>query len=278
MTCPLARRAETAAGVRGRSEDQRTRFERTVSALGGLARRTQRDVSRAREVTGPETDLRDVEQGTRLHVEAEEWLRRGAGRPLERARDGRGRFYRQLVAVTAREPSDVRTRALDDELMERIVERLGPQRPFRQSKSSIGLAMGEQRRRPTQRIRGGGRHAGALHLKPRVERRGFAEAHPFEKLSTHEVIDRGLVPFAAQELTRVDHQYFGVDLDPAIAFADLGGRVHRLSHLTQRPAHRTERVVRLRPQEVRELTPRGSARLEEQIGKKRPGLVALEPA
>ena len=85
---------------------------------------------------------------------------------------------------------------------------------------------------------------------------------------------RGPFGQALKQIAQLTKSNVGLE----VAFADLGGRVHRLSQLTQRPAHRTERVVRLRPQEVRELTPRGSARLEEQIGKKRPGLVALEPA
>ena len=122
---------------------------------------------------------------------------------------------------------------LDDELVERIVERLAPQGSLRQSEGAIRLAMGEQRCRPAKRVCGRGRNPGALDLKPRVEGRSLSEAHPFEKLSAYEVIDRRLIPFAAEELARVDHEYLGVDLDPAVAFADLCGRVHRFSHLTQ---------------------------------------------
>src|SRR4029077_1312813 len=62
MTRPFARRAESASGICRRAEDQRTSFERPVSALGRLAGRAERDVTRARELAGLETHLRDVEQ------------------------------------------------------------------------------------------------------------------------------------------------------------------------------------------------------------------------
>ena len=287
MARPFAGRAQPAAGVRGRAEDQGPRFECTVSALAGLARRTQRDVSRARRVTRPEAHLRDVEQGARLDVEAQQRLGRGAGRSVERARDGGRRFYRELVAVATRQTGDVRARAiaiaargvdLDDQLVQHVVERLATERPFRQCERAVGLAVREQRRCPAKRVRGRGRRAGALDLEPGVERRRLSEAHPFEKLSTDQVVDGRLVPFAAHELAGVNNEHLGVDLDPAVALADLRGWVDRLPYLAERPAQGTERVVRLGPKQVRELAARRSARLEQQIGKERPRLVALEPA
>ena len=148
---PFAGRAQPAAGVRGRAEDQGPRFECTVSALAGLARRTQRDVSRAGRVTGREAHLRDVEEGARLDVEAQQRLGRGAGRSVERARDGGRRFYRELVAVATCQTGDVRARAfaiaargvdLDDQLVQHIVERFAAERSFRQCERAVGLAVG----------------------------------------------------------------------------------------------------------------------------------------
>jgi hypothetical protein len=140
------------------------------------------------------------------------------------------------------------------------------------------LAGGEQRRRQAKGVGGGGSDAGTLHLQPCVERGRLAKAHPLEELSADQIVDGDLVPLAAQKLAGVNDKNFGIDLYPAVDFADLRRRVYRSPHLAQRPAHRPERVVRFRPEEIREFPARRGARFEQQIGKESPGLVAFEPA
>ena len=284
---PLPGRAEAAGGIGLGSDDERARLERAVAALGRLAGRPQSDVAGAREIRGLHAHLRDIEEGARLDVETEERLRGRARGPLERPRDRGGRIHIELLAVAPRDRGDVGARALavaaagmdlDDELVERVIEWLAAQSALRESERAIGLPMSEQRGRPPQRIRGGGRDTRALDLEPRVERGRFVEAHPLEELAADEVVDRFFVPLTAQELAGVDDDHLGVDLDPSIALADLRRRIDGSAHLAQSPAHRAEWIVGLRPEQVRQLAPCGRAGFEEQIREERPGLVAFEAA
>ena len=81
---PLARRAEAALGVRGRSLDQRARFECAVTTLCGFASGPQRDVAGADKFSGRDAHDGHVQERPRLDVEAQQRLGRGASRPLQR--------------------------------------------------------------------------------------------------------------------------------------------------------------------------------------------------